>query len=268
MTCTEIEELLGAYTLDAVTPEEREAIEAHIAQCPNCMQQLKEMRSVVELLSLSVPQVVPPPQLKERILSAIQAVATASSQSTHHMGAVRPILDLPSIRQIPPASAPIQRRRTGAQRWAMPLVAAAAILLLVLSGGLTAWNLSLQRDLTASRANAVTTTTYAISGNNNAPGATGQVTYIPKLNITVMVLHGLPQLQGTEVYQGWLIQGKETRSVGLLNPQGNGGDATINFSGDVKGYDTAAVSVEVGPKATPNAPKGKVIAVGPLNKHT
>jgi hypothetical protein len=72
MTCQEFEELSGAYALDAVTSEEREAARAHPPQCARCARQYQELRSVVALLALSVPQVDPPASLKKRIIMAIR----------------------------------------------------------------------------------------------------------------------------------------------------------------------------------------------------
>ena len=51
-------------------------------------------------------------------------------------------------------------------------------------------------------------------------------------------------------------------SVGLLNTQN--GSATVSFAGNVTGYDAAAISLEAGPTATPDAPKGSVVAIGSL----
>ncbi len=287
MTCTELEELLGAYVLDAVTPEERVAVEVHLPQCPRCIQLLQEMRAAVGFLPFVVPQVEPAPELKGRILSAVQAVADASSRSTQNVPAIRPLRALPSRmpeqeRPTAPMPTPIPtpiRRRSTARQWVMPLVAAAAVLFLILTGSLTAWNIllqhqvaSLQTNATSLRhqvarlqSNAVTTTTYTITGTKYAPGATGEAKHIVGngVDVTVMTLHGLPALQGQEVFQGWEIQGTQTKSVGLLNTQPDG-TATINIPGDVKGNDAVAVSVEKGPTATPNAPKGRVLAEGKI----
>ena len=76
MTCMEFEELAGAYVLDAITAEESEEAEAHLAQCPNCTRLVEELRAVVDLLPLSVPQIEPPAELKERIFSTIRGKTT------------------------------------------------------------------------------------------------------------------------------------------------------------------------------------------------
>jgi len=47
----EFSELLGAYALDAVEPEEREAIERHLVDCPRCRAEVAEHREVAAYLS-------------------------------------------------------------------------------------------------------------------------------------------------------------------------------------------------------------------------
>src|SRR5215467_5484720 len=72
MTCEEFEELSGAYALDAITPAEREAAQAHLAGCAACTRRLQELRAVVDVLPYSAPQLKPPASLKGRVLGAIR----------------------------------------------------------------------------------------------------------------------------------------------------------------------------------------------------
>src|SRR5947209_3506565 len=129
MTCEELEELSGAYVLDAITPEERREADEHLAQCPNCPQIIRELRSVVDLLPLSVPQIDPSPALKERVLSAISDTYSSTVQPA------QPISLTPRPQRQPQ---PMRRRSTW-QRWGTPLVAAAAVLFFLLSGSLAVW---------------------------------------------------------------------------------------------------------------------------------
>lgn len=46
-----IEDLLGAYALDAVEPDEREDVERHLADCPKCAHEVEEHREVAAILS-------------------------------------------------------------------------------------------------------------------------------------------------------------------------------------------------------------------------
>ena len=79
-----------------------------------------------------------------------------------------------------------------------------------------------------------------------------------------LTMHGLPTLEGTKVYQGWLLHDKQPTSIGLLNVRG--GLASVDFQGNVGDYTAAAVSVEPGPIASKDAPKGQIIAIGSVSK--
>ena len=50
LSTPELEELIGAYALDAVDPEERDAVEGHLADCPRCRSELAGHLEVAALL--------------------------------------------------------------------------------------------------------------------------------------------------------------------------------------------------------------------------
>ena len=50
MTHAEIAELLGAYALDAVSPDEAAEIEEHLAECPRCRAEVSAHREVAGVL--------------------------------------------------------------------------------------------------------------------------------------------------------------------------------------------------------------------------
>ena len=254
MTCQEFEELSAAYALGAVTPEEQQAARAHLATCPKCARLAGQLRSVVDLLPLSVAQVTPPAALRDRVLAAIQQDSR-----------VVPIERGAQIRA---------RRKKPAWGWGTRLLAAAAIVLLMLTGAMTAWNVSLQQHVATlqqqntqlgSQAAALqrqVAQVYAMQGKGPAQAASGSLIYIPQKNITLLYLFGLPQLQGSHLYQGWLIRGTKPISIGPLAVQN--GVASLTYSGTVSGYDLAAVSLEPGPLPSTPAPQGPVIVTGLL----
>jgi Anti-sigma-K factor rskA/Putative zinc-finger len=264
MTCEEFEELSGAFALDAVTPAEHLAAEEHLATCARCTRLFKEIRGVVSLLPLSVPQIPPPPALKERILATIREESnTATGQPTQRIASVQPQ----------------QLQRARRPRWNPGILVAAAVLIFCLLGGSLAWSISLNHQVAVLQQQVTQLTThpptssnvvsYSVKGTNVVQGATGLLYYYPQQHVTVLVMYGLPRTQGVHVYQGWLLHtnGKNITSVtsiGLLNTVN--GTASVSFAGNVTGYDAAAVSIEPGPFATPNAPKGSVVALGSL-KH-
>lgn len=47
----ELESLLGAYVLDAVSPDEAAEIEQHLDNCPRCKAEVAAHREVVSLLA-------------------------------------------------------------------------------------------------------------------------------------------------------------------------------------------------------------------------
>lgn len=275
MTCKEFEELSGAFALGAITAEEREAAHSHLAQCKSCARLYQELRSVVALLPLSVPQVAPPATLEARVLGAIRREAEISARSTGQFQTV--------------AAVPRRRRK---RSWATRLLAVAAVLLLALLGGMSVLAYSLERQLTSigqelanselqlaktrqelskteQQLSSVSPHQLAtITGTVIVKGATGQLFYLPQQNITVLVMHGLPQLQGSHVYQGWLlfVKGKKImsiKSVGLLTMQGK--TASVSFPGNVISYNTAAISREPGPAPSLRTPAGPVVAAGAVS---
>ena len=243
MTCEEFEELSGAYALDAITSAERQAAQAHLVECAGCTRRLQELRAVVDVLPYSAPQVQPPESLKVRILDAIHM------ENSH----TQPI-------SITRNASPRPRRR-----WLTPSLAVAAALMLLLPGGMTAWNVSLhQQNSSLQQQNASLQHQLALAYGLQGQGATGKLIYLPEQNITVLVINGLPELHGTQVYQGWLIQGKQPTSIGLLSVQN--GVASVIYPGTITGYQVAAVSREPGPTASKNMPAGPVVAAGTLKE--
>lgn len=255
MTCEEFEELSGAYVLDAVTPEERQKAREHLAGCTKCVRRLEELRAVVDLLPLSVTQVNPPASAKERLLAAIR-----EEQS------------------VIPIERGRRNRTTGSSGWTRRLtgIVAAAVLLLALLGGMTAWNVSLQHSVTSLQQQNDTLQQqvnklghqvaqfYALSSKvSSAPNATGKLIYLPQQHLTILIMHGLPKLQENHVYQGWLIENNQPVSIGLLSVQN--GIASVDFPGDISNYQTAAVSMEHGLNGSKKAPAGPIMAAGQLN---
>jgi len=238
MTCEAFEDLAGAYTLDDVTPAERQAAAAHLASCARCRSLLQNLSEAVALLPFAVAPVEPRAEVWEQIVAAL-----------------------------PPGQ---PKPRTNRRWWTPRLLAVAAIVLFSLVSGMTAWNISLTRQVASlqqQRAHEPALSgvlTYPVTSTSPAQSIRGEVLYVPQQQLTVLMLHGLPQPQGSQVYQGWLLHlaGKEiagTTSIGLLNVVDE--TASLSFSGEVTGYDAVAVSLEPGPRATPRAPKGNVVAL-------
>jgi anti-sigma factor RsiW len=105
LTHEQIEELLGAYCLDAVDDDERDAIEAHLPDCPRCRAEVAELREVAALLANNNTEA--PEGLWDRIAEAVD--------------------DTP-----PPMRLDVRRRRR--RDWAPIVLSAAAIVAILLLG--------------------------------------------------------------------------------------------------------------------------------------
>ncbi len=245
MDCQDFEEVLGAYALEALSNDEYEVADAHLAECPKCTHKLQQIQAVVELFPFSIPTIDPPASLNAQIIAHIQA-KEAERQF------------------VSPYDATSVLRQTVWQRWNPSFLIASTLLLLVLLGGMFVWDLTLSQQVTQhSSTHVASPVIYEIHGTSSSE-VTGQVIYYPQEDLAILVLHGLPQLTGTHVYQSWLLQSKSTQSIGLLNVQN--GSGTLDFQGNLLGYNEAAISLENGPHASVNVPKGPVVALGVLKR--
>src|SRR5712692_9580249 len=67
------DDLLAAYTLDALTTEEWERVQAHLAGCAECRRWVAQHDPVAQLLPLSLsPGPEPSVELRDRILRAAE----------------------------------------------------------------------------------------------------------------------------------------------------------------------------------------------------
>ena len=55
LTCNELRPLLGGYVLEALEPDEAEAVRAHLPGCPACAAELASLAELPHLLDLAGP---------------------------------------------------------------------------------------------------------------------------------------------------------------------------------------------------------------------
>lgn len=234
MDCHQFEELAGAYALGATSASERRYAQAHLDTCPDCSKLARELQEVTDFLPLTAPQVEPSPDLHRRVMAAVEADAQALKRDWQ------------------------VQRRPWWQIWQMRLALAVIAVLLVCAGSLAAWNINLQHQ-TASHIY-----TYGVQGTLQDTAASGKAIYIPDDQMNMIIMHNLPKLRGTQVYQGWLITQQTPQSIGALRVVN--GTAILGFPGDLQQYTAIAVSIEPGPQATSQAPTGPIVAEGKLQQ--
>ena len=238
LTHGDMEELLGAYALDAVPGDERELVERHLRECARCRQELAEHREAAALLALGAPA---PEGLWDRISGSIGGE--------------------PPKRKL----APVRRQGLWRAGWG---VAAAVTAVAVVVTGFMGMRLVQQGDQIDELSDAVQK--VGLDTVVSAAAADRRSLHIPlvaeegsTLATVVLLPDGkgyllrplLPSLSEDRTYQLWALVGKGTVSAGVL---GNRPGVTA-FMVDMP-VDGFAISEEMqGGVATPQSPP---IAVG------
>lgn len=226
--------LTGAYAVDAVSDAEAAAFERHLAGCPECGQEVRELRETAARLAMAVA-VVPPPELREATLALV-------AKTRQWPPLVATIRRATSIRSLSARSLSV--RSLPAR---ITLVAAAAAVVAAVVIGLGTWTEQradpAQQQLAA--VNAVLTAPDAAAKkaqDGAAPGTASVVT--SRSHGKIVVLAGnLPPLAGGRVYQVWLIGADGVHSAGLV--QADGPHRTLPVLADLTpGIDRVGITAE------------------------
>ena len=72
--------LSGAYAVDALDDAERAAFERHLAQCPDCQQEVASLREATALMADDAVM-TPPPGLRDSVLAGIKNIRPIPPQT-------------------------------------------------------------------------------------------------------------------------------------------------------------------------------------------
>ena len=215
----EIEQLLGAYALDAVEAEEAEAVEAHLAACPRCRAEVAAHREVVSLLGDGGGQA--PAGLWERLSASLEEPPPPLRLAR---------VDRPADDQ--PAAGPAPRPRSRAAievRWRTAVAATAAAAAVIGGLGIEVNRLDhrtnhLVREM---QATALQATADAAASRTDARRTT-LVSPDGKLTLDTVILPSgegyvlggnLPALPAGQTYQLWGLAGTDRISLRVLGGQ-------------------------------------------------
>ena len=242
LTHNEIEELLGAYALDAVSPEESDAVELHLRDCPRCRAEVAEHRETAAVLAFAGAPA--PPNLWNRIAGAIDA-----DESTPP-----PELDLARVVSMTGAvegRSGGRRRRRGRSlplRFVAAAAAVAAAVIAVL--GVQVSRLDDRTDQLADALRregldqAVQVALFDETARRielkSGDGATFAQAVVRDNGDAFIVRDNLPPLPEAQTYQVWAIVGELPISVGVL-----GSDPGVAaFKMSAPGVTTLALTAE------------------------
>lgn len=278
MNCDDVRGAIDAYALGALDAEDAGAVEAHLAVCPDCRRLVAEAGSAAHVLPLALASaslLVPPAELKARLVAAVAGTARTAPAPDHHPEEATQSSIARGMSAILPASRPEATRATeirtlvdrGRWRWA---AAAAAVLIVVAS---VAWSVRLSSALDRERATRDRVEAFYSRQQElvleivDTPKATRQILRPPtkgsdaygKLftrpdlpDVVVMVARLTAPSEG-QTYHVWLTSGGTTVDAGVLvvDDQGFG---LLTLKADLPGpsYDAVEVRLEPGGATTPN----------------
>jgi len=83
-THEQVDELIAAFALGAVDDAEATLVRRHLPECGECQATLVRMTEVVAVLPLSLEEVAPPAELKDRVLAHVAGRAVAPLAPANH----------------------------------------------------------------------------------------------------------------------------------------------------------------------------------------
>lgn len=292
-TYEEIEEMLPAYVLGALEPEELLAVDDYIQAHWDLLHRVERMDIATAQMALAAPAVDLPAAPKANLMAMIEAdlaeqepsLAPAAEELTPSLPP--PAFERPA--QLPAEPASGRRFVFAGPRlsWAMTAVAAAAAMILVIFYGInTQGRINELENTVAQRDQAITdmaervlileqeiqgeqdqlalftdaSRIVTLAGTESAPGAAG--TFFQKGDEGILVMAGLDPLPTDQTYQLWLIpaDGAPVPSGFLEVAAGASAQQTVAISDAAQSY--AAVGISIEPTGGSPAPTGPIVALG------
>lgn len=216
MRCEQVEELAAPYALYAALPDEVAATEAHISGC-NKHADIVQLLATAQRLSALPDEMEPPPELKTRLMAAVNAELAAERAAP-----------APST-SVDTESRGWLARLFGSPRGGFVLAGAAAAIIAVL----------------------IVTNPFSGGGGDgdelvqsfDVGGVTIDVTYVPGAPSSSIAVAGMEPAPDGSVYQVWVIADGPPVSAGFL-PVDDDGSGAANLGAILAGGQTVAVTVE------------------------
>jgi anti-sigma factor RsiW len=216
---SEIMDLLGAYALDAVDDDERQAIERHLDNCAQCRREVAEHREVAGMLASGW---LPAPEgLWDRIAGSLEEPPPPLRMPSEAEGPA----EAPPASGPPPTPPPVvslderrgRRSRSGLGRAAAAVAIAASVAVVGVVGVSTL--VEDKPDDVTELAAAAADRPGARKVEMRSPDGTRSVEAVVLPDGTGYVVDdNLPELPPDRTYQLWAVVGASKISVGVLGP--------------------------------------------------
>ncbi len=232
---THVSELLPAYALGSLEPEETRQVAAHLVRCGACRAELAAYADVVDHLALGAPDAVPPDRLKARLMARTRAPSRPHAAE-------------------PPQ--PWWRHLAQLLQRTAPAWGAVGFVLIVALG---VSNVLLWRE--ANRPGPMRA--ISLQGTEAAPGAVGTVIVSADGEHGALVVDGLEPLGAALQYQLWLIHDGQRTSGGVFSVDQDGyGVLWVSAPRSLSAYDAVGITIE--PAGGSPGPTGARVLGGDL----
>jgi hypothetical protein len=218
MAHAEVQELLGAFALDALDPGEADVVELHLRDCPRCRAEVAEYRETAALLAFG--GVDAPAGVWEKIQASLEEAP--------------PKLELARV---------VPMRTSRWQTYGAKLAAAAAVVISLVALGVSVLRddgdttTSLDSEIAAMALNPDAQQVHLVSGDGK-----GSADVILLGGKAYLMKHTLPKLGDDETYQLWGQRGETKVSLGVLG--NDPGRTQLPLGAD---YDALAITAEKRP---------------------
>lgn len=269
MNCADVQSVREIYVVGALTPEECDEVELHVADCVVCRGEVEDAWQVARQLRLAVPQVGPPGALKNRLLREATTVGEeVSDRSRWPEGgpALRPATASGKIVVFPGDARRARWAWSSAVAAALPLAAAVWLgyQATVLTQRVAETEIALQSstrdarvvaELLGHQIQAGSQGMARIDGTEMAPAASGMVYYGTAAREGIFVASGLPHLPRDQVYQVWLVQGRDRMNGGTFVLE-EGGKGMVFIKSPMPLDSLDAIDVTMEPMGGSASPRG------------
>ncbi|MCL6603263.1 MAG: anti-sigma factor [Paenibacillus sp.] len=260
------------YALGGLDEHDIQLFENHLSECVDCQEQLKELKTIIDVLPLAAYEITPPEGMKKRVLGRVLAVG-GISEDTLEIGkdidlkpdVIEPESIVssslsPSIPEFSIKKYPAPSKKNARLRILCAALAATAAALAIYSGALQQNVNGLRKELalvnSPSRELKVNEAVVLDPAAQDIV-ARGLATIVIDTKGTHLLVQAekLPELTGSEAFQVWLIKGDVKKNAGtFLATKGTG---AMYYTFDPQDYDTVAITLE--PDGQGEQPRGRII---------